>query len=269
MEGLYLSTGTFIGRVNGRNWHLLTRYHECFHCDGFEFMIYEVFQPEIKAIVKEYTSEGIPIPVVHSMKTIGDFMSDPNGFSTAKDMVRFNCETAAALGAKKIVVHCWGKPLSDTYFEMICERIGLLRETADSYGLELLPENSFCIHGSPFAHFESLSRQYREIGFILDTRCAEFHGELELFGNSDLLRAGRIRHIHINDYKGGYKDWDAMYPIPQPGDGQIRWDMFFASLKKASYEGSVTLEAPSMSADGVDSETLNRSLDFIRTSLQT
>ena len=104
------------------------------------------------------------------------------------------------------------------------------------------------------------------MGFIMDTRCAEFHGEMEGFGRSGLFSSG-IRHIHINDYKGGYKDWDAMYPIPQPRKGQIDWDGFFKYIKDSSYDGSFTLEAPSMQEQGVDAKTLNESMRFIRRSL--
>jgi len=267
MNKIYLSTGAFIGRVNGRNWHLLTENHELFDCDGFEFMIFESFVEILDEIIKEYTSEGINIPAVHALKTIGDKMSDKNGFESAKDGVKISCEAAVRLGAEKLIVHCWGKPDSDADFPMLCDRIGEIWEIAKGYGLDLLPENSFCVYGSPLEHFKALKRMYPDIGFIMDTRCAEFHGETEGFGQSGLLSSG-IRHIHVNDYLGGYKDWDAMYPIPQPRKGRIDWDKFFGYVRSAPYGGSFTLEAPSMLENGVDADTLNDSMSFIRKSLQ-
>lgn len=266
MNKIYLSTGAFINRVNNRNWHLLTQYHDKIDCDGFEFMIYEAHLEKFDEIVKEYLSENINIPVVHALKNIGDNISDPDCLRQGMDLMKLCCEKAAMLGAKKIVVHCWGIPLSDKYFSILIDRIGLLKEVADGYGLDFLPENSFCVHGSPYDHFVTLSEKYPDLGFIVDTRCAQFHSELETFVTSPLLTEGKIRHFHLNDYDGGYKDWNAMYPIPQPGEGRIDWDLFFNALR-GRYDGSFTLEAPSALPDGIDDVTFNKSIAFIKSKL--
>jgi sugar phosphate isomerase/epimerase len=105
------------------------------------------------------------------------------------------------------------------------------------------------------------------MGFIIDTRPAQFHRELDRICMSGLFESKNIQHIHINDYKGGYMDWNAMYPIYQPGEGDVDFDMFFDYLKKAGYDDSLTLEATSMLSDGVNTEILNKSLNFIKNKL--
>ncbi|MDY5015581.1 MAG: sugar phosphate isomerase/epimerase [Eubacteriales bacterium] len=277
MNPVYLSTGAFTGRVNGRNWRFAIEYAERLDCDGYELLIFPEFEEKIDEIVREYRAAGLRIPVVHAEKHIGDLMSSPgaDAMAEAMELARRNFETAAALyrtgvspeGHAKVVVHCWGIPDSDTYFGEIAERVGRLSELAERCGVEMLPENSFCVHGSPKAHFEALAARYPKQGFIVDTRCAAFHAELPELVRSEVFRT-RVRHIHINDYSGGYRDWDAMYPILQPGRGNIDWNAFFEGLRAIPYAHSVTLEAPSMRPDGVDCATLNESLGRIRRALR-
>jgi sugar phosphate isomerase/epimerase len=263
VNSIFLSTGTFIGRLNRHNYKLLTEYADQLHCDGFEFLIYQAFNDNIDEIISEYRQNGINIPVVHSDKRIGDLLSSEEDSGKALELFKHNADIALRLGAKKMVVHCWGIPDSDLRYQQIYERIGKLLEAAKSMGIDFLVENVFCAHHSPLKHLESLSRMYYNIGFIIDTRHAEFHRELESTAKSFIWR-NNVRHIHISDYKGGYMDWDARYPIPQPTNGQIDWEMFFGSVRQHGYKGTVTLEAPAMRETGVDTETLNRSLDFIR-----
>ncbi|MEA4823061.1 MAG: sugar phosphate isomerase/epimerase [Clostridiaceae bacterium] len=268
MNRIYLSTGAFTGRVNGRNWRLAIEYAGKLACDGYELLIFPEFAEKLPEIIREYRAAELTIPVVHAEKHLGDLVSNPEeaAMEEACELLRRNCDAAARLypaGRAKVVAHCWGIPDSDTYFERIAERVGKLMEISDSFSTELLPENSFCVHGSPKAHFETLAARYPQLGFIVDTRCAEFHAELEAFVQSAVFRE-RVRHIHINDYAGGYKDWNAMYPILQPGKGKIDWETFFKGLKGLPYRHSITLEAPSMLPEGVDCETLNASLRRIR-----
>ena len=285
MNPVYLSTGAFVGKLNGRNWHFPVQFADKLECDGFEFMIFPDFVDTLSEIIAEYRAAELKIPVVHARKMLGDFVSNPSeeAFTTAKEMVARDCDAAAQLfpdGRPKVVAHCWGIPDSDTYFEQICERIGVLREIAASCGVDFLPENSFCVHGSPLAHFQTLASLYPDLHFIMDTRCAQFHAELTppregfsvegapsdalpTFTASEVF-AQRVRHIHINDYAGFYKDWSSMYPILQPPTGKIDWEQFFSVLRALPYSHSITLEAPSMKPDTVDYPTLNRSIRFIR-----
>ena len=268
MNEIYLSTGAFTGRANGRDPHLLTRFHHLLACDGFEFMLMSSFDPVMQEIISEYRAEGIRIPILHARKELGDLLSTPEeaAFHAAEDLFRQNCEVACALGASRLVVHGWGVPDSDARPEMLYARIPALDEIAHGYGLQAVIENCVCTHGSPLAHLEALHAAAPGLTFTVDTRCSEFHGELPATVVSPLWDSV-IRHVHINDYIGGVKDWDARYPIYQPGKGQIDWDLFFGGLAAHSYTDSITLEASAMLPDRVDCETLNAGLGYIRTHL--
>lgn len=265
MNAIYLSTGAFTEKKNGRNPRLLSEYHSLFDCDGFELMIFPNFYDNLKGLVAEYRALGIKIPVIHADKAIGDLLCspEPEKFVRAKELFYINCDAAAELGARKIVVHCWGVPNSDAFPELIYERTGRLLEIAKVYGLDALPENLVCQNKTPLSHLEATAMKYPGVGFTLDTRCAQFHRELEATLESPVFTEN-IRHIHITDSRCGLKDWDNLYPILQPGRGNIDWANFFRALKARAYSGSVTLEAPSVLETGVDAETLNESLDFIR-----
>lgn len=269
MNEIYLSTGAFTGRTNGRDPHLLTRFHRLLDCDGFEFMLMSSFDSVMSELIAEYRAEGIRIPILHARKELGDHLSTPEeaAFRTAKDLFRQNCEVACALGATRLVVHGWGVPDSDSYPEMLYTRIPKLDEIARSYGLQAVIENCVCTHGSPLHHIEELHAAAPDLTFTVDTRCSEFHGELPATMASPLWDSV-IRHVHINDYIGGIKDWDARYPIYQPGKGQIDWELFFGGLAAHNYTGSITLEASAMLPDRVDCETLNEGLGYIRTHLK-
>ena len=269
MNEIFLSTGAFTGRINGRDPHLLTRFHRHLDCDGFEFMLMSNFDPVMSELISEYRAEGIRIPILHARKELGDHLSTPEEtfFRKAKDLFRQNCEVACALGATRLVVHGWGVPDSDSYPEMLYARIPALEEIAQGYGLQAVIENCVCSHGSPLHHIEVLHSVAPDLTFTVDTRCSEFHGELPATMKSPLWDSA-IRHVHINDYIGGVKDWDARYPIYQPGKGQIDWDLFFAGLAVHNYTGSITLEASAMLPDRVDCETLNAGLGYIRNHLK-
>ncbi|MBO5647070.1 MAG: hypothetical protein J6S59_08120, partial [Clostridia bacterium] len=98
MNEIYLSTGAFTGRTNGRDPHLLTRFHRLLDCDGFEFMLMSSFDSVMSELIAEYRAEGIRIPILHARKELGDHLSTPEeaAFRTAKDLFRQNCEVACA-----------------------------------------------------------------------------------------------------------------------------------------------------------------------------
>ena len=175
-------------------------------------------------------------------------------------------EIAAALGAKKAVCHIWGRPDSDAQPARIFERVQKLREISAQYGVDLLSENNACIHGSPMAHLLEYTRLDPGFGVIIDTRAAQFHRELEAIGACSALW-NNIRHIHISDMHGGYKQWDAMYPILAPGAGDVNFPAFFSAVRAHGYDNTITLESPAMYPDCVGVAQLNQYLDFIRRGL--
>lgn len=263
---IYLSTGAFIGRINKRNYRLLTDWADQLICDGFELLFFEEFYDKADEIVNEYRNADLRIPVVHAEKQIGDLMGGSKAdFQKAKELFRINCDVAARLSSEKLVFHAWGYPDSDSNPEQTYERLTEIIAISKSFRQELLVENILCMHRDPLVFIEMIHKRLPDLHFIIDTRHAQFHCELEKTLNSDIMKM--VNHIHINDYAGGYKEWEKRYPILQPGKGGVDWRMFFSKLTALHYTGSITLEAPSMLEENVDTKTLNKGLDFIRNGL--
>ena len=260
---LYLSTGAFTGRINHRNPALLFDAAKVFRVSGFELMIFEELYEPAPTLFPLYREAGIRIPLLHADKRIGDFLSLPDGEKDALELFRKNLELARLAGARGLVTHCWGMPPSDLYTDQIYRRVGLLKKRAEEEGLLLLVENCVCSNHSPLTHMQNLRALYPDISFTVDTRCSEFHGELTRTLSDRELWEKNVRHVHINDYKGAVKDWNARYPIPRPPAGQIDWPFFFRSLSALGYGGSVTLEAPAMLPEGLDVPALAETLDFL------
>ena len=267
MTEIYLSTGAFIGRKNGRNHRLLLDYQEKIECDGFEFMFFSSWYEIIDVIKRDYKSNNVNIPIVHTDKSIGNLFSSNVKSDIAKsyDLMKINCEHAADLNAKSLVLHIWGMPYSDTHEEEVYKRVAKMQEIAAQYNLKILVENIFVTQKTPLYHVMNLKELYPNIGFTIDTRCAQFYKQLPQTCKSDIWDEN-VGHIHINDYKGGYMDWNSMHPILQPGLGDVDFTSFFEFLRSIKYNKSITLEAPSIKESVVDYKTLNNSLNFIKES---
>lgn len=261
---VFLSTGTFTGRPNGRDPHLLSKYHEKLNCDGFELMLYEEFYPKKAEIIHEYTSLGINIPVVHFSKQIGDLLSTQGdlAFSTALDKTLEDCDIALSLGATRGVFHPWGIPDSDTHIDMICDRIAELFEKTKNTGIELLPENCVCTHSSPHKNLEKLLKLV-PCKITVDTRAAHFHGEV--YETLDAFLPDTVGHFHLIDYIGAPLDWEARRNICQPAESTfISFEHLLDKIKSSGFNGTLTLESSHMLTDGVACDIFNNSIDFIR-----
>lgn len=262
---IYCSTGTFVGQRNGGNWQLLTRDGHRLRCDGFELMLIPLWYDVLPALLGDLKATGLRFPVLHADKGIGDDISSASDgdFSTCLDKWKINLEAACAVGASKVVTHIWGRPDSDKYLSRLYERVLRLREIAETYGLDMLGENCCCVYGSPRAHMRELLELESGMGFTIDTRPAQFHRELEAICRDEVLWQGPVRHLHISDFHGGERDWNALYPIPAPGEGDVDYPAYFTHLKKVNYAGTATLESPCR-FDCLDWNMMNRYLDFIR-----
>lgn len=265
---IYCSTGTFTGQKNGYNHKLVIEYSNKLHCDGFEIMIDEDWYNMLDTVIYDYKINSISCPVIHADKNIGD-TTESLDMDKYVELWKMNCNFGAEIGANKVVAHIWGTPNSDKNPEFIYKRYGILLKIAKEYNLDLLVENVVCTHKSPLEHLENLARIYPEIGLTIDTRHGQFHAEMDKICQSPIWTNGNIRHIHISEFAGGYKDWNGFKLIPQPGKGDVNYDEFFKHLKDINYLGTLTLEAPSIpQEEGVDIATLNDSLDFIRNGLR-
>jgi len=274
MEGgigmeILCSTGALIGRPNNRDYHLLEELAGKLSCDGFEFMMYDSWYGEWQKIVSYLRQTGLNIPVMHCEKHIGEALSRGTEADLAEAFRLFeiNCEMAEALGAGKLVLHLWDGLTSDSNFGSNLKAYEKLAETAERHGVLILVENVVCSVESPMKHWCRLAEAYPEIRFVFDTKMAAFHEEEELLYRSEyewLWREGHIRHYHVNDYDGGYKDWKKLKTLPM-GKGHIDFDRFFEFVRRTGYKETFTVEATAFDQEGVvDTEMLNGCFEKIR-----
>lgn len=266
------STGAFIGRVNGRNHKLIMKYAPELHCDGFEFMMYDTWYEKMNEIQNDLHASGLLFPVLHVDKQVGERISrnQSNDTEVALELFKKNCWMANAIGAEKLVLHLWGGIPSDSNISYNIEIFKKLDDIAKDNGLQLTVENVVCNQQNPMIHMTELSNKYSDVVFTFDTKMAAFHNQLNTIYELEwdwLWSNNRIKHLHINDYKGGYMDWSNLKAL-HIGDGMIDFEKFFLFIKEKMYQGTLTVESTSMIADGsVDIEKLNQSLDYIRTHL--
>lgn len=274
MAEILCSTGALLGKANNRDYRLLQKLAEQLQCDGYEFMMYSSWYQDWEVMADYLVGQGLHIPVVHCEKHIGEAVSwgeenpqDSAELAQAMEKFRVNCELARRIGARALVLHLWNGQISDQRFEYNLRIYPRLRDMANDYGLDLLVENVVCNQENPLKHLEQLAQAYPGVHFVWDTKMAAFHQEETLLYRQEyawLWQQDHIRHYHVNDYAGGYKDWGRMKTLPL-GEGHIDFDAFFQYIHRIGYKGSFTVEATAFGADGqVDVEMLNRCFERIR-----
>ena len=75
MNRVLCSTGTMIGRPNGRDFTLLEAIVPKLKCDGLELLMYDTWYdkvPQLKSFIKTLP---MPVYVFHLEKTIGELVS--------------------------------------------------------------------------------------------------------------------------------------------------------------------------------------------------
>ncbi len=252
MNEILCSIGAFIGRVNDRDHRAFLRIADRLTPDAYEFLMYEAWYERENAVFSDFLASGLSFPVFHMEKRIGELIGLGGEENVREAECRFlkNCEYACRLGAKKTVLHLWNGLPSDRHFQRHVEAYGRFAELSSSYGLALTVENVICAVSSPLARFRELLANYPDISFTYDTKMAEFHGEtLDLFEDINVSILSNVRHIHLNDYGGGYRDY-ANLRVLHLGEGHVDLLGFVARLRAAGYIGTVTLECSSMNSDG-------------------
>ena len=264
---IYCSTGTVIGRVTNFDHTVierdLPRVCESAGVDGIELVFVPDFYKKIKDVVGTIGRSGLRCAVLHADKDIGTLLSyggDENA-NRAMELWRINCETAAILGCKRIVFHLWGSTESDTHFSYNASFMDKIIAVADEYDAEVLIENIPCVALDPLSRWRELEG-YR-CGFIYDVRFGQLHGQNPDILASDYMMSGRISHMHISDFGGGYRDFSAIRPILHPNEGKVDFPALFRGLQKAGYSGTLTLESPVMSEKGLDFDKLIRTLSWL------
>ncbi|PWU14288.1 MAG: sugar phosphate isomerase/epimerase [Verrucomicrobia bacterium] len=157
----------------------------------------------------------------------------------AVDELKLCLEAFAKIGARWMNLHPDSKaPLHEHKF-IIEQNLKTMRELSDAarqVGIGLMIEN---LPGSfnTVSQLSELLDPMPELGFHLDIG----HANLLVTRNTtdELLAAygNRIRHVHLHDNKGG--NADLHLPL---GAGNLDLEQHLRSLKKAGYDGTITLE---------------------------
>ena len=115
MNRVLCSTGAIIGRPNGRDFTLLSKYQERIDCDGYEFLMYDSWYEKIDDIRRFMQTFSTPVPVFHVEKSVGDLISRNGEGDTEKavELFNVNCLLAKDLGSSKLVLHLWSGLDSD------------------------------------------------------------------------------------------------------------------------------------------------------------
>ena len=269
MHRVLCSTGALIGRPNGRDYRLLAPCADKLRCDGYEFMMYSTWYDQTEELARFLKGLSLFIPVVHCEKSIGESLSAGGGDGLRQALERFqiNCQLATYLGAEKMVLHLWNGLSSDQFFDRNLSAYPQLLAIAQRCGIDLTVENVVCAQEDPLFRWRQLLSAYPGAHFTYDTKMAAFHGQIEdMYApeNRFLWTQGHIRHLHLNDYGGGYKDWQNLRTL-HPGQGSIDFDRLFTHLSLVNYQGDYTVEATSFLPDGVIHwEDLNRTFAFLR-----
>ena len=269
MHRILCSTGALIGRPNGRDFRLLEGCRDRLCCDGYEFMMYDSWYEQEKEVLDFLGVLSLPIYVWHCEKSIGQDIAsgEEELLHRARQRFRVNCRMAAEAGAEKMVLHLWDGLISDSCIDRNIAAFSWMQQIARDYGLDLMIENVVCNHRDPLTHWRTLAGLYPDIQFTFDTKMAAFHDQLALIWRPEnhwLWQKHHIRHLHINDYAGGYMDWKNLKTL-HLGKGNIDFHSFFAGLGRVDYQGDFTIEATSFDREGrINWQALNASMDALR-----
>ena len=287
MNQILCSSGAFLGKENNNDYTLLKEYAKRLNCDGIELMIGRSWYPKMDDMIETVRSYKLNIPTVHANKALGEYLCGmtatyENGqfsyyimteaeeqelFEKGTELFCMNLKAAKELGAAKMVLHLWNGIPSDARIDNNLRRFGEWKALSDAAGIDLLVENVICNQKDPLYNMNLVAAAYEDVGFVYDTKMAEFHDQtMKLFEepNISLVRDGKIRHLHINDYGGGVKDWGNMKILPI-GSGHVDFDTFFKKFFAYGYNGDFTVESTATDKEGnVDFDMLNGCFDRIR-----
>ena len=269
---VYASTGAFVTRKNNRNYRLIGPVGEKMCADGFEFLMFDSWNDEIKEIRSYLKSTGHVFPVLHMDKEIGEILSEKgeSGLSQSMRLFERDLETAVAISAKKLVLHLWNGKYSDAHFDESLPIASEFCALATSAGVTLSIENVIPKTEKSIDRLLDMTAFDDRLLFTYDTKMAHLKNENPLLASEKyrpLLTDKKIVHFHMNDsdpnvYSGG------RLQVLHIGEGTVDFKAVFALLKETGYDGTVTVESTSVDPDGTpQTEKMNRSILAIRNAL--
>lgn len=288
MGQILCSTGALLGKSNNRDYRLLKEMAAKLECDGFELMVYSSWYSEIDKLIASIQSLHLNIPVVHCQKSLGEALcgmkvwregeeypeyvmteeEDRECYLKGKEKFLMNLKVANAAGSDKMVMHLWNGMPSDKNIERNIERFGELNDMAKKAGIELMVENVVCNTHDPLYDMGLLYKTYPNVSFVYDTKMAEFHRQTMKVFEPEwewMFKDGHVKHLHINDYDGGYMDWGNLRVLPI-GKGHVDFHTFFKKISQYGYSGDYTIEATGFDriTGEIDFDMLNGCFDNLR-----
>lgn len=267
MSKILCSTGALLGRPNGRDFTLLPSLEEYLQCDGLELMFYDSWYDKQDALFSVLQTLQKPICVFHAEKGICSKLCspDPNEVQAALHQFSINCAFAAALHINTLVFHLWDGWMNDAQIHAALLLYPKLKSIADLHHILLTVENIVTAQHDPLHYCRLLIQQEPDAVFTYDTKMAAFHQqEPDLYNRDNASLSAAIRHFHINDYAGGYKDWQ-QFKTRHIGDGCVDFSSLFPFAKSIRYQGDYTTEATSFDQTGaIDLAKLNHTLNLLK-----
>lgn len=264
MREVFVSTGAFVGRLNGRDHRLIPPLAKNIVCDGFELMFYKDWYDNADGIGGFLKSSGLRFPTFHCEKGVGELLAKED-FNEAFRLFEINCRAAETVGARLMVLHLWNGIISDSNISANFSAFSRLKEIAYAHGVTLTVENVVAHGGSPLKLWHRLLLQSPDALFTYDTKMAQFDLENEkAFSEENFPLWKNVRHLHINDRAGGYRDWTSL-KVLQLGRGDVDFETFFKNLSRTDYRGDFTVEATAFTENGgLDFDSLNESVKKVR-----
>lgn len=267
MGKVLCSTGALLGRPNGRNFSLLPELEKQLQCDGLELMFYDTWYNQTEMLLSILQQLQKPICVFHAEKNICSKLASGNPEEVALALQQFteNCRIAAEIHAEKMVFHLWDGWMNDQQIIAVLRHYPTLKAIADQHAVLLTIENIVTNENDPLYYCRMLCSQCPDVSFTYDTKMAAFHcQENALFVPENAAVTSRIRHLHINDYGGGYKEWPKFKTL-HIGDGHVDFHSLFKYLPSIHYDGDFTTEATSFDSTGrIDINKLNCTLATLK-----
>jgi sugar phosphate isomerase/epimerase len=267
---IMFSTGVFINSSNDHDHTLIENIIPNLITPCFEVLVSDYFAErqseyeEVAKIVLRAKQKGVTFPVLHMNQRIGTLISrnEDGDINEALQIFEFNCIYAAKFGVQLLVLHLWGGIPSDGNIEVNISLFPKLKEISDKYGLTLTIENVVCNYFKPLDHLKRLWALYgNDVKYTIDVRHAEFHKTLaETCASTFLWDNNLVRHLHISDYRGEYKNWTSFRPNNTPITyGDVDFGYFFSFLKSVGYSVSGRKRHPYRSTPNHDRIALEKS----------
>ena len=130
------STGCFSRDPDLSSIDLVTRGMRALPETSFEVIFYSTWHDAAPAIARAIVATGAPTPVLHAEKSIGPAFARGSEADRqdALDLFEVNCRFAESIGARRMVLHLWGLPDSDTRLDQNLAALPRLLDTTDRQG---------------------------------------------------------------------------------------------------------------------------------------